>query len=154
MINFAMPLLRSAGVLAQKAHQRRRKLRVLVHRAAFDVPAVSYRPPEECFFIKMTNLSPKRPLEVTHVWFETDPSIDVVNPGRPLPKSLEGDETYETWIPIADVPDVPDVERLVRVQLSNGKVVKGRHNDKVRPRGNVAGWQVSVPTSSPPVTGY
>jgi hypothetical protein len=137
-----------------KAHQRWRRLQVLVHRASFQLQSISYRPPEDCFFINMTNLSPNRPLEVTHVWFDTDPRIEIINPERPLPKRLKRDESYETWIEVAALPDVSDLERRVRVRRSNGKVVKGRRNDDVPPRGEVPGWQVVDGTSSPPVTGY
>jgi hypothetical protein len=49
------------------------------------------------------------------------------------------DEEYETWVAVAAVPNVSNVERLGRVRLSNGKVVKSRRNKTVPPVGNVAG---------------
>jgi hypothetical protein len=112
--------------------RRKRRVRVLVHRAMF-LPAS-----DEHFFIKVTN----REVEITHIWFATEPQVHIINSARPLPARLRLDETFETWIPAAEVPDVPDapdVERLGRVQLSNGKVIKSRLNKKVPPVGNIAG---------------
>jgi cobalamin biosynthesis protein CbiG len=114
-------------------HQWRRRLRVLVHRGVF-LPTSA-----EHYFIKATNLSRQRELEITHVWCETEPPVHVLNPNRPLPARLRLDETFETWIGVAAIPDVPNVERLVRVALSNGKVVKSRLNKHVPPVGGVAG---------------
>jgi hypothetical protein len=91
------------------------------------------------FFIKVTNLSPQREVEITRLWFETNPPTQILNPVRPLPARLRLDETFETWIPVADVPTVDDLERMVRVQLSNGKVVKSRLNKGVPPTGYIAG---------------
>ena len=91
------------------------------------------------FLIKVTNLSPQREVEITHLWFETNPPTQILNPVRPLPARLRLDETFETWIPVADVPTVDDLERMVRVQLSNGKVVKSRLNKGVPPTGYIAG---------------
>lgn len=65
--------------------------------------------------------------------------IDVACAVRPLPARLRLDETFETWIPVADVPTEDDLERMVRVQLSNGKVVKSRLNKGVPPTGYIAG---------------
>lgn len=44
-------------------------------------------------------------------------------------------------MPVAALPepDAPNVERLGRVQLSNGKVVKSRPNKNVPPIGHVGG---------------
>ena len=117
--------------------QTRRKLRVLAHRAVF-LPASA-----EQLFVKVTNLSTSREVEVTHIWFDTDPTIDLVNSARPLPARLRLDETFETWAPIAALPGGIDLERLVRVRLSNGTTVKSRPNRDVRPVGHVAGTQLT-----------
>lgn len=121
-----------------KAHglqQNHRHVRVLVHRAVFlTVPTSA-----EHFFVKVTNLSAKREVEITHIWFTTKPVVHVLNPERPLPARLRLDEQFETWWPVASVPGAPGVERLVRVQLSNGKVLKSRLNKTVPPAGYVAG---------------
>ena len=115
--------------------QRRRKVRVLAHEAVF----LTSPPSEPHYFVKVTNLSPQREVEVTHIWFDTDPVVHILNPQRPLPARLRLDETYETWILKRSVPDDPDVFGKVRVQLSNGHRVRSRHNSTVPPMGYVAG---------------
>jgi hypothetical protein len=83
--------------------------------------------------------SPSREIEITHTWFDTNPPVHIDNRARPLPARLRLDETFETWVPVAEVPDVPNVERLGRVLLSSGKIVKSQRNNTVPPVGNVAG---------------
>jgi hypothetical protein len=90
-------------------------------------------------FVKVTNLSRHREVEVTHVWFETKRPVHIMNPECPLPVRLRLDETFETWVPATELHNVPNVERLARVLLSNGKVVKSLPNKKVPPVGNIAG---------------
>jgi hypothetical protein len=107
----------------------------MVHRAFF---AHGYQGRRQ-FFINVTNISPRREVEITHLWFETNPPTQILNPVRPLPARLRLDETFETWIPVADVPTVDDLEGMVRVQLSNGKVVKARLNKGVPPTGYIGG---------------
>ena len=53
----------------------------MVHRAFF---AHGYQGRQQ-FFIKVTNLSPQREVEISHLWFETDPPTQILNPVRPLP---------------------------------------------------------------------
>jgi hypothetical protein len=105
----------------------------LVHRAIF-LP----ESPEH-YFVKVVNLSPSREIEITHIWFDTDPQVYIDNPARPLHARLRPDETFETWVPVAAVPDVPNVERLGRVRLSSGNTVKSQLNNDVPPVGSVAG---------------
>ena len=112
--------------------QRRRHVRVLLHRGIF-LPE-----PPEYYFMKVVNLSPSREIEITHIWFDSNPPVHIDN-HAPLPARLRLDETFETWVPVAAVPEVSNVERLGRVLLSSGKVVKARRNTTVLPVGNVAG---------------
>jgi hypothetical protein len=93
----------------------------------------------ECFFIKVTNLSPQREVEVTHIWFATDPEKHLMNFERPFPVRLRLDETFETWIPVSEVPPGVDRERRVRVALSSGEVFRSRLNENVPPVGFIAG---------------
>ena len=93
----------------------------------------------ECFFIKVTNLSPQREVEVTHIWFATEPEKHLMNFERPFPVRLRLDETFETWIPVSEVPLGVDLERQVRVALSSGEVFRSRLNEDVPPVGFVAG---------------
>lgn len=120
--------------------QRRRRLKVLVHTAVM-VGADGQPTSPPCYFIKATNLSGEREVEITHIWFDSDPPLHVLNEHRPLPARLKLDETFETWVPVASVPGAGPgtAERLVRVKLSSGSVVKGRPNKTVPPVGHVAG---------------
>lgn len=119
--------------------QTRRRVRVLVHRAFFQGGSDPF------FFVKVTNVSPTREVEITHVWFEADPRVDVLLAERPLPARLRLDETWEGWTPAAQLAQALDVERLGRVLVTSrsrrtsGKVVKSRPNRDVPPVGFVAG---------------
>jgi hypothetical protein len=119
--------------LARGWRQRQRRVRVLVHRGIF-LPTSP-----EHYFMKVTNLSASREIELTHIWFETKPPVHVLNPDRPLPARLRLDETFETSLPVVALPNVQNVERLGRVRLSNGKVIKSRRHRKVPPVGYMAG---------------
>jgi hypothetical protein len=55
------------------------------------VRSISSRP--EHFYIEITNPSPKREITVTHIWFDTDPRHDVVDPD--LPVRLRPDARWE-----------------------------------------------------------
>lgn len=57
-----------------------------------------------CYFINVTNMSLTREVEVTHVWFDCSPEVDVFRSERPLPKRLKVDETWETWVLASDLP--------------------------------------------------
>ena len=130
-----------------------RRYRVRAHRAEFWLPQGEL--PEDsgftrtgtvtvdtvtCLFINVTNLSPRREVEVTHVWVETDPPTQVLNPDRPLPARLRLDESWETWIELSRLPgDLQEVERQARVRLSNGTVLKSRLSRDVPPAGYVPG---------------
>jgi hypothetical protein len=117
--------------------ESQRTVHVTVH-GAFFISGPHCGEPKQ-FFIGVTNLSPQRPVVITHVWFETNPQKHILNLERPLPKRLELDEKWETWIPVADVPTEDDLELKVRVRLSNGDVVKSLAFPDVPPVGFVAG---------------
>jgi hypothetical protein len=116
--------------------QNRRKVTVLAHLAYFPSPGT----PQMCF-VKVTNRSPRRPITITHVWFDTTPQVDLVNPERPLTKTLGLDEQWETWIPVSELHGAENVETLARVVLANNpkRPIKSRLNKHVRPYGEVAG---------------
>jgi hypothetical protein len=122
--------------------QKRRRASVLVHEAAFFAPdpttgTVKWSEPH--YFVKVTNLSETRVIEITHVWFDGRPQVHLLIPERPLPARLPPDKTWEGWVRVADVAHIPDVERSARVRLSNTKVVRSRANKDVPPVGFVAG---------------
>ena len=52
--------------------------------------------------VNVVNLG-QRPITITHVWFAFDPPVHVINPNRPLPKTLEPDEPWETWSSLSRV---------------------------------------------------
>ena len=119
----------------QGFQQTRRRVRVVVHRGVFlgrqDSPLY--------YFVKVTNLSQARDIEITHVWFDADPPVTLLMPERPLPTRLRPDETWEGWVEAAALTHVSNVERSGRVLLANGKTVRSRWNKNIPPRGYVAG---------------
>jgi len=134
-----------------------RRIRVRAHRAAFfrgtEDAATSVRTMSAqrlpCLFINVTNLSPRREVEITHVWVATEPQVQVLNPSRPLPARLRLDESWETWIELSRLPAVPDeLEHLARIRLSNGKVLKSRRGDPP-PAGFVPGGLSRAPDGIP-----
>jgi len=111
----------------------RGEARALVHRGIFLPESPDY------FFVKVVNLSQSHDIEITHLWFDTDPPVHILNDARPLPTRLRPNETFETWVPVAALPDVPNMEQLGRVLLSSGQIVKSLLNDDVPRVGTVAG---------------
>jgi hypothetical protein len=89
----------------------------------------------------MTNLSQSPDIEITHIWFDTDPRAHLLNPAGPLEGRLGPDETKEVCALVAEVPNAPNVEWLGRVRLSSGKTVKSQLNTEVAPVGHMAGSQ-------------
>ena len=133
-INQGVPEARKGEVVNEAQEVVLPEARALVHRASFLQP----RSPE-CYFVKVVNLLQDRDIEVTHVWFDTDPPVYIFNDARPLPTRLHPNVTFETWVPVAALPDVPNMEQLGRVLLSSGQIVKSQLNKDVPPVGYVAG---------------
>jgi hypothetical protein len=115
------------------------KLKLTVHRAYFLASRV------ECFFINATNIAIQEELEITHIWFETDPPFYVLQPDRPLPKRLRPQETWETWVRVHDLGSRADQEVFAsaRARLSTGVVVRSIKNEGVPPVGAVPGGPIS-----------
>jgi hypothetical protein len=109
----------------------RRKVRVRVHRGFF-LPSSP-----EHFFINVTNRSRDRDIVATHVWFDTNPRVDIVD--QDLPARLPYDQPWETAIPVDRIP--PSAQRsafwLARVKLSTDAVVRSRPRKDVPPVGAV-----------------
>jgi hypothetical protein len=111
--------------LGRDLSQRRRRVRVRTHDAVFEGSN------ELCLMINVVNLG-QRPITLTHVWLELTPSIHVLNPARPLPKTLHPDEPWETWLPVSALgSQLMTVEpgqllRSARVRLSTGRTIKAR----------------------------
>lgn len=111
------------------------KFQVLCHRA-FILPNGP-----ECYFINITNLSPQRDAELTHIWMACDNEIHVLNPSRPLPRRLKPEESWETWIEVNKLPNSvqSNAFNLARVRLSNGKILKSKKNESVPSAGFIPG---------------
>lgn len=113
-----------------------RIVKVRTHRAHFIGESA------ESYFVNITNLSPKRVVEVTHVWYEdSDTNIPVEQPARKLPVRLELDESWETWIPVAALPSDEAAEAYdsFRVRISSGVVFSSERNTTVPLTGTVPG---------------
>jgi hypothetical protein len=123
-------------------HQQRRRVRVRVHLAYFAASEVPY------LFVNVVNLSSGRDVEVTHVWFEIEPRVDVLLAERPLPVRLRPDESWEAWVKAAKVMSVPNPETRARVRLSSGRVIKSRRNRDVPPTGFVPGGASALPSGA------
>lgn len=130
-------LLKLLGWLGS-AFSGRRRVRVTVHRALFSGSKA------EAYFINVTNLSSDRAVEITHVWFETDPPTYALPPDRPLPKRLSPDESWETWILVKDLRAwVHETAfKVARVRLSTHQVVKSVENRNVPAYGYVPGGPI------------
>src|SRR6059036_1335492 len=90
-------LLLGVANLGRGLVQAWRRVRVRVHRALFVGGNVPH------YFVKVTNRSSKHDVEITHVWFEGNPRVDVLLPERPLPPRLKPDEQWECWCPAASL---------------------------------------------------
>jgi hypothetical protein len=111
----------------------RRRLRFTVHRAWL------VNSSRECFFLNATNLSRDREIEITHIWFDSQPQVPVIQPDRPLPKRIRPDETWETWIEVSSIPTEirNHAHKMARARLSTGKVYRSVLNRSVGPAGEV-----------------
>ena len=118
---------------ARVVQQQRRHVRVRVHLAFFAGGRVPF------LFVNVVNLSHDREIEITHVWFDVEPRVDVLLADRPLPARLRPDESWEAWVEAGKVSHVVQPERRARVRLSSGRVVKSRLSSNVPPRGFVPG---------------
>lgn len=115
----------------------RRRVRFTVHKAFF-------RDGKECFFLNVTNLSKDRKIVITHIWFGSDPQIPVIQKSRLLPKTLEPDEPWETWIETKNLPKYirNSPYDKAKLRLSNGKTIKSKENIGVPEQGTVLGGPI------------
>ena len=122
-----------------KVFDLQRRVRFTVHRAFFISSGI------ECFFLNVTNISPKKEIEITHVWFDNKPQIPVLNKDRPLPKRLKPDETWETWIKVAKIPEwiLESPYDKARLRISTGRIIKSKKNKNVPETGSVPGGNIT-----------
>lgn len=114
-------------------------LRLRVHKAVF---LHSFK---ECVFINAVNMR-ERPVEITHIWFDCNPQIPVMNHDRPLPKRLEPEETWETWMEVQNLPE--DLQKnpfnSVKARLSTGVIITSQKNEGVPDWGTVPGGPITI----------
>jgi hypothetical protein len=117
-----------------QARDARTKVDVLVHEAYL---TGDNRPQ---YFVKVVNLSPMTEFTITHI-FAKDGSheIDILNPQRPLPYTLNKTKMWETWFPKSLINDHNKIFENIYIVLTNGKEYKSRKNKTVRPKGFIAG---------------
>jgi hypothetical protein len=120
------PGLRERGTTLQPP-----SVRLLAHRAFFDGNSVEH------FFVKIVNMTPDADVEVTHVWYQNGRRVDILS--RPLPVRLRPSETWETYIPVSNLPADADAFHYFHALISTGEVFTSAVNRDVPPRGYVAG---------------
>jgi len=97
--------------------------------------------PSICYFLTITNLW-DRPIELTHLWYEDiNYHIPVRPDSRMLPKRLDVNEIWESWLPISNMPDQfsHNAYDYFRVRISTGEVFVSSKEDTVPPFGSVPG---------------
>jgi hypothetical protein len=117
-----------------------RVIKIRTHRAFFIGSTTEH------YFVNITNVSPIRPLEVTHVWYEDNKNnyILVVQPSRKLPARLDLDQSWETWIPVNELP-VDNRECAYQsfyARISTGAVFRSEANHNIPPYGTVPGGAI------------
>jgi predicted alpha/beta hydrolase family esterase len=119
----------------EKGNERFLKLRV--HRATLIKSRI------ECYFVNLTNLSPTKVLEVTHIWYEDEEKhfIPLTQPSRRLPVRLELDQSWETWIPVENIPRAnrDNAYQNFCARISTGAIFKSEFNPDVPPCGTIPG---------------
>jgi hypothetical protein len=129
------------GRLARDFAQRRRKVRLTVHRAFVGGPFMSWGgpavalPDEEYVFVRVINDSQDRDVVITSVWFATTPPVHISDPG--LPVRLRYSDRWETSAAAKSIPaGTAHIEFLARCRVSpDDKIIKSR------PRRNLAPFE-------------
>lgn len=129
--------------LRRYVQERRRKVKLTVHRAYFLRPLFAAGGGDvvtdegENLCITVTNASPTREVVVTHVWLETVPPVHVYDPG--LPVRLKYGQPWETVVPVSDLPEGTErPEWLARCMITpDDKVIRSKPRKNVPPVGAV-----------------
>jgi hypothetical protein len=124
MLQMLERLIETYGGEFLNALINKRQIRVLVHRALTEDKK------KEAFFITITNLTLDREIEITNIWFNSSPKVQVIRDDKPLPKKFKPNETWGTWLPVGKLPQAyhPFVFKMVRVRLSNGTLAYSEEN--------------------------
>lgn len=106
-----------------KRRDDQRRVRLLVHRSPWHVDGRD--PGRDCYFISATNVADGEEVEITAIWFESDPRRFVERRQRRLPVKIRPGETWETWIEVEKLPEVArdGAHDLARVRLASGTVL-------------------------------
>jgi hypothetical protein len=124
----------------RRRHQSRRKVTLTVHRAYPIVAGINGQilpTGPEHFYIRIANASRDRDIVVTHMWFDTEPRVDIHD--RVFPLRLPYSAPWETAVPVDEIPADPEKAMwLARCLLApDDKTVKSRPRDNVPPVGVV-----------------
>ncbi len=136
-------LARTVHVLLGDDRQRTANaphIRLTVHFASFFGSSMP------CCFINATNICHDMDVEITHVWIEAVPKIHVLQQNRPLPKRLKPRESWETWLPLGEIPSdyiSEELHQLARVRLSTGDVISSVKHVATPEVGSVPGGAIS-----------
>jgi len=93
-------------------------------------------------FLRVTNRSILRKVVVLEAWFEFDGvRLPVLNPERPLPRTILPEEVWETWFPLEAVPTTHRDRAATcgRIRLSDKAVIVSKPTLDVAEAGVVAG---------------
>jgi hypothetical protein len=123
------------------AWQWRRKVKLTMHRA-YHFGYILGASPAPCYFVTITNASPKSDVTVTHVWLDLGKTkIHSINAERPLPVRLRYHEPWETWFFEDELPDdTVDIEWSARCQITpDDKVIRSRPRRNVPDAGMIPG---------------
>jgi hypothetical protein len=115
-------------------------IRLTSHQARFA------RNPRMCYFVNVTNTG-ERPVEITHLWYE-DPThhIPIRSDSRPLPRRLEVNEAWSSWIAVDGLPEFARANAYdrFRLRLSSGAIFASVKEDTVPPYGTVPGGLIGA----------
>ena len=109
------------------------QVRLLMHIAVFVGQHIPY------YFLKVVNDSLVNPVRIEEIWFDLETALQINNPQRLLPAMLDAGETFETWIPVSDVPARTDILTRAKVRLGDGSIVNSTANTTYASAGIVGG---------------
>jgi hypothetical protein len=91
------------------------------------------------WFMKATNKSLTRKIELTHVWFAGAKDDELLTWSEPLPARLKHDQTWEGWLNAARLAHASNVEQSGRALISGkARPIRSRKNKHVHQSGQVA----------------
>lgn len=106
-----------------KRREDERRVRLVIHRGPWH--ADGRNPGRDCYFITAMNLASDEAVEITAVWFESDPRRFVERRQRRLPVTLKPGDSWETWLEVEKLPECirESASEFARVRLATGTVL-------------------------------